>query len=930
MAGGRASVARACKPGYHKVTKTAHVIRNHKRVTTHHTVCAKAGSKPGGSTSGGSGSGGGSGGSGSGGSGGGSSAGSGPPVAVADSYTVAADRTLTVAATGVLANDRGSGLSALVITNVADGTLSLSRSGSFTYTPTPGFVGTDRFTYKDLDSSYNSSNVASVTLSVTPLVADASYEAQSGTQLSVGAPGVLAGSVGTGLSANLVSGVNHGALTLNHDGSFSYAATPGYTGSDGFTYDATDASGAVSNVATVSIAVGVASGPAVVPETFTGEVANTELQAGGVRGSGPEVYLGSANALAGDSDPNGGTLSTTAATITTSQGGTVTMAADGTFTYAPPVAFQGTSDSFSYQVDASGGLHSNASATIDFARGRVWYVDDSAGSGGNGTSAAPFNTLASASAASSAGDVIFLAGGGAPYGGGITLKANQMLDGASAGLVVGGTDIFPASGSAPELTNSGGAGITLAEGADVEGVAVTDTSGAGIVASSVNSFTLGSGVSVSGAGGDGLDVTAGNGTIAAATQIGGSTGHSVAITERTGGTVTLSGSIGDTGDGIALTDNTGATIDITGTLTASTATQPAFTATGGGTVALTGSHSTLSTTTATALDVENTTISPSGLNFQAISAGTPSSGPAQAIVLANTGGSGGLNVTGTGTAASGGTIDGTTGSGAVTATDAGSLVLNDMNIENSSVDGVYADNVGWLSLTASAITGSGGIGVIDTDDGTSTPNFEIGTNTLIGQSGTAIDLAFAGAASGTVDNNVIGNGTAASGSQGGDGIDVSTSSGLVEVALNTNTIKSIASGHGIAGTALGSGDLSLTVTGNAITMGGSGSQDAMAYASNGSGPSTLCLNASANTGAAAGADANGTSVTQDTASSVFDIQGYTGGAFDTSAAAAFLEGLDPGLDGGTDGASVVASILGGNTEGFAGAACPAPGGGTAT
>ena len=64
---------------------------------------------------------------------------------------------------------------------------------------------------------------------------------------------------------------------------------------------------------------------------------------------------------------------------------------------------------------------------------------------------------------------------------------------------------------------------------------------------------------------------------------------------------------GDDG-GISLTTNTGTTITFSGGLTISTATAPAFTATGGGTVTVTGTGNTLVTTTATALNVANTTI----------------------------------------------------------------------------------------------------------------------------------------------------------------------------------------------------------------------------------------------------------------------------------------------------------------------------------
>src|SRR6185437_11678204 len=74
------------------------------------------------------------------------------PVAVADSYSVNEDATLTVVVgSGVLTNDtdvEGSTLTAALVTDVTHGTLTLNANGSFTYTPTANYSGSDSFTYK--------------------------------------------------------------------------------------------------------------------------------------------------------------------------------------------------------------------------------------------------------------------------------------------------------------------------------------------------------------------------------------------------------------------------------------------------------------------------------------------------------------------------------------------------------------------------------------------------------------------------------------------------------------------------------------------------------------------------------------------------------------------------------------------------------------
>jgi VCBS repeat-containing protein len=90
------------------------------------------------------------------------------PVAVNDAYHTMQDVALTVTAPGVLANDSdddGDLLTAVLNTVPSNGSLSLNSDGSFTYTPTTGFLGTDSFTYRANDGVQNS-NVATVTIAV--------------------------------------------------------------------------------------------------------------------------------------------------------------------------------------------------------------------------------------------------------------------------------------------------------------------------------------------------------------------------------------------------------------------------------------------------------------------------------------------------------------------------------------------------------------------------------------------------------------------------------------------------------------------------------------------------------------------------------------------------------------------------------------------
>ncbi len=187
-----------------------------------------------------------------------------PPVAVNDAYSVNEDHVLTVAASGVLSNDTdidSASLTAVLVSGPTNGVLSLNPAGSFVYTPTLNFNGTDSFTYQANDGNLDS-NVTTVTLTINP-VNDAPvanndvYTVTQKSKLIVAAPGVLANDTdidSPSLTALRVSGPSHGSLTLQTSGAFTYTPTHGFQGTDIFTYQANDGI-ASSNVATVTITV---------------------------------------------------------------------------------------------------------------------------------------------------------------------------------------------------------------------------------------------------------------------------------------------------------------------------------------------------------------------------------------------------------------------------------------------------------------------------------------------------------------------------------------------------------------------------------------------------------------------------------------------------------------------------------------------------
>jgi hypothetical protein len=90
-----------------------------------------------------------------------------PPVAVNDAGTTVADTPVTI---GVLGNDTDIDGASLGIASLSDpphGTATANADGTVTYTPDPGYSGSDAFGYTATDGAATS-NVATVSITVTP------------------------------------------------------------------------------------------------------------------------------------------------------------------------------------------------------------------------------------------------------------------------------------------------------------------------------------------------------------------------------------------------------------------------------------------------------------------------------------------------------------------------------------------------------------------------------------------------------------------------------------------------------------------------------------------------------------------------------------------------------------------------------------------
>lgn len=154
----------------------------------------------------------------------------------------------------------------------------------------------------------------------------------------------------------------HGTVTVAADGSFTYTPNSGFGGDDTFTYRAHSSLGPDSAPATVSIHV--AAPPQAVNDAYT-------------TAQEDQAFTSPTSVLANDSDPTEHQpLTATLVTNVPAAAGSVTLNADGTFTYNPAPNFNTTRPaapdiSFTYKASAGGRDSNVATVTI-----RVNEVND--------------------------------------------------------------------------------------------------------------------------------------------------------------------------------------------------------------------------------------------------------------------------------------------------------------------------------------------------------------------------------------------------------------------------------------------------------------------------------------------------------------------------------------------------------------------------
>jgi hypothetical protein len=257
-------------------------------------------------------------------------------------------------------------VTATTLTTAEGGHITLNTSGQFDYTSALGFSGVDSFTYTLVDADFNFTTTT-VTLTVTPTPGANNRPTAADDHFTLAEDTVLAGTLladnGAGPDSDpegdALHLVNHtvfsaqgGLVRLFADGNFTYTPRAGFSGDDSFAYTLRDAMGAQDTGHVALTVTAVNDAPVAGDDAFTT----------------PHDLSLTGTVLTNDRDDEGAALTVTAGLWATTAGGTVTMAADGSFAYHPPAGFTG-QDSFDYTARDPLGASATGHVTLTVVNG---------------------------------------------------------------------------------------------------------------------------------------------------------------------------------------------------------------------------------------------------------------------------------------------------------------------------------------------------------------------------------------------------------------------------------------------------------------------------------------------------------------------------------------------------------------------------------
>ena len=277
------------------------------------------------------------------------------PVANDDSFVTDEDTAFSgsvASGPGADSDPDGDDLTFSQLSNPDHGVVTFNSDGSFSYTPTDDYNGSDSFTYTATDAD---GATATATVNIEIISVNDGPEAN------------VAIDDQTNFDSDVVSvDVSGNFSDVDGDGlTFSATGLPGGLSIDanGLISGTIDSSASAAGPYTVEVTVVDGNGGSV-SDTFTWTVANTLPTAGDDANSTDEDTSVSGSVIANDGDVDGDDLSYSL--LTSSVDGTVSIDSDGNYTYTPNSNFFGI-DSFEYTVTDADGATTTATVEITVA-----------------------------------------------------------------------------------------------------------------------------------------------------------------------------------------------------------------------------------------------------------------------------------------------------------------------------------------------------------------------------------------------------------------------------------------------------------------------------------------------------------------------------------------------------------------------------------
>ncbi len=276
------------------------------------------------------------------------------------------DMTYTVSITG----DTG-----FVSAELSDSTLTLTYNGADSGDAIVKVTASSNSRKASVSDAFRVTRSASFAAAAPQAIADSYSVDQDGSLSRSARNGVLSNDrlfENSAVTVSLLESTNSGELNLSANGSFSYIPNPAYSGRDWFTYKLIGEQGS-SNIVKVSIVVNdtVNDAPVAVDDQPYYYEAIETLQL--------SINEPTDGLLINDYDPDGNAIAVADFDQISTQGGSVSVSSDGTFTYTPQGDYTGP-DSFTYTVTDGQLTSQSATAHIYvkkvFSAQRPFFTED--------------------------------------------------------------------------------------------------------------------------------------------------------------------------------------------------------------------------------------------------------------------------------------------------------------------------------------------------------------------------------------------------------------------------------------------------------------------------------------------------------------------------------------------------------------------------